>query len=184
MNTGEFNTWLRRHQALFPKLNEWLEAQDQRSVILTAWAKALSTCAASHAADATDRMLRGVGPAVEFNDWSTLPAVVIQHCRIMGSGKVERSGDGNYVPGSALKAMRELMREKPPERDAEIARQLSDAIDAMGPGDYERTKRMVRDRIDDLSAPTALRLLNACDARRDSVVPAGNAGDAWEGGNR
>ena len=39
MNRGEFNTWQRRHQALFPNLTAWLEQQPEPRVILDAWAK-------------------------------------------------------------------------------------------------------------------------------------------------
>ena len=100
MTRSEFNVWVKRHQALFPKLTDWLGDQEQPGVILDAWASAMATCVAAHAADATERMLRGVAPLVEFNDWASLPAVVIAHCRPLGSGRQERTGDGNFVSGA------------------------------------------------------------------------------------
>lgn len=147
MNRGEFNVWVKRHQALFPKLTDWLGDQEQPAVILDAWATALATCAAAHAADATDRMLRGVAPVVEFNDWSSLPAVVIAHCRPLGSGKQERSGDGNYVSGAAAGALRKAFREKPPESDAETFNEFVALIGVMSPDDLEDTKGRILNRL-------------------------------------
>jgi hypothetical protein len=161
MNTGEFNTWLTRHQALFPNLSAWLVAQTGSRTILTAWAKALESCTSQHAAEATDRMLRGVGPLVEFNDWSSLPAVVIQHCRLLGSGNVQRSGDANYVSGAALLALRKSFREDAPASDAEEFAELDALIEVMDPDDYEDTKQRVLNRLDanGLGALSAYRLL-------------------------
>ena len=148
MNRGEFNLWIKRQQALFSNLSAWFEQQPDAKVIHDAWAKALETCTAQHAAEATDRMLRGVSPLVEFNDWSSLPAVVIQHCRLLGSGKVERSGDGNYVSGSALKAMRDSFREEAPSNDAAAFREFEALVDVMDPADLLDTRNRILDAMD------------------------------------
>ena len=103
MNLGEFNVWIKRHQSLFPKLTEWLGNHPEPRVILDAWATALRSCRADHARDATSRMLRGIAPLVESNDWSTLPAVVIAHCRPLGSGKAPpRHAFGRLCPGGRV----------------------------------------------------------------------------------
>ena len=147
MTRSEFNVWVKRHQALFPKLTDWLGDQEQPGVILDAWASAMATCAAAHAADATDRMLRGVAPLVEFNDWASLPAVVIAHCRPLGSGRQERTGDGNYVSGAAAGALRKAFMEKPPESDAETFNEFVALIGVMSPGDLEDTKGRIMNRL-------------------------------------
>lgn len=147
MTRSEFNVWVKRHQALFPKLTDWLGDQEQPGVILDAWASAMATCAAAHAADATDRMLRGVAPLVEFNDWASLPAVVIAHCRPLGSGRQERTGDGNYVSGAAAGALRKAFMEKPPESDAETFNEFVALIGVMSPGDLEDTKGRILNRL-------------------------------------
>lgn len=169
MTTAEFNTWLRRHQALFPKLADWLATQPDARVVLDAWSKALATCDVRHASDATDRMLRGVGPLVEFNDWSTLPAVVIQHCRPLGSGKAERTGDGNYVSGAAADALRKAFREKPPESDAETFNEFVALIGVMSPDDLEDTKGRILSRFDDglLGAKSAYTLITMAMERKN-----------------
>jgi hypothetical protein len=149
MTRSEFNVWVKRHQALFPKLTDWLGDQEQPGVILDAWASAMATCAAAHASDATDRMLRGVAPLVEFNDWASLPAVVIAHCRPLGSGKQERTGDGNFVSGAAAGALRKAFREKPPESDAETFNEFVALIGVMSPDDLEDTKGRILNRLGD-----------------------------------
>jgi hypothetical protein len=183
MNRGEFNIWQRRHQALFPNLNGWLEQQPEPRVILDAWAKALETCTAQHAAEATDRMLRGVAPLVEFNDWSSIPAVILQHCRLLGSGKVERSGDGNYVSGSTLKAMRKSFREAAPSDDSATFRDFDALIEVMDPADFVDTKCRILDSLDDgkLGMLSAFRLLVRAMQRRDGVC-GGNVGELVAGG--
>lgn len=149
MNLGEFNVWIKRHQSLFPKLTEWLGNQPEPRVILDAWVTALRSCRADHASDATSRMLRGIAPLVEFNDWSTLPAVVIAHCRPLGSGKAERSGDGNYVSGAVASALRKAFRERPPESDGETFDEFVSLIKVMSPDDLEDTKSRILSRLDD-----------------------------------
>lgn len=188
MNRGEFNTWQRRHQALFPNLTAWLEQQPEPRVILDAWAKALESCHAMHATDATDRMIRGVGPVVEFNDWSTLPAVIIQHCKLLGSGKADRAGDGNFVSGAAAKALRQAFREEAAADDAGVFAEFESLVDVMSPEDYPTTKQMILDRLDSkrLGARSAFRLLVRAKRRCLAVGESdrGNVGDAWEGGGR
>jgi hypothetical protein len=188
MNGGEFNTWLARHQTLFPKLSQWLEEQDGRSVILAAWSKALSTCTAMHASDATDRMLRGVPPTVEFNDWASLPSVVIQHCRLMGSAKPERTGDSNFVSGAALKALRKAFTEVAPDENPQVVRDFEALIGMMGKHDYLSTKKRILDSMDagKLSPKTASDLLVSAGTKAEvhPFVWKGNVGDAWEGGAR
>ena len=182
MNRGEFNLWIKRQQALFSNLSAWFEQQPDAKVIHDAWAKALETCTAQHAAEATDRMLRGVSPLVEFNDWSSLPAVVIQHCRLLGSGKVERSGDGNYVSGSALKAMRKAFSDEAPSNDAAAFREFEVLVDVMDPADFVDTKGRILDAMVDgkLRMLSAYRLLVRAMQKRDGVR-AGNIGELVAG---
>jgi hypothetical protein len=179
MNRGEFNVWLKRHQMLFPNLSAWLEQHAAPAVVIDAWAKAMESCHSVHAADATDRMLRGVPPLVAFNDWSTLPAVVIAHCRPLGSGKAERSGDGNYVSGAAVNALRKAFREQPPEDDAETFNEFQDLIDVMDPDDFDDTKNRILDRFDDkkLGMKSAYRLILMARQRADGV----NGGNLMDG---
>jgi len=181
MTTAEFNAWLRRHQSLFPKLAEWFASLPDARAVLDAWSKALASCDAKHASDATDRMLRGVPPLVEFNDWATLPSVVIQHCRPLGSGKSERQGDGNYISGKGLSALRTVFAEKPPEKDAECFAEFQEAIAASVAGDLDDMRQRVLGRMDDsaLSGRSAYRLLLLINERRAGCA-AGNVGDAWE----
>lgn len=169
MTLSEFNVWVKRHQALFPKLTDWLGDQEQPGVILDAWASAMATCAAAHAADATDRMLRGVAPLVEFNDWASLPAVVIAHCRPLGSGRHERTGDGNYVSGAAASAIRKAFMERPPESDAETFNEFVTLIGVMSPGDLEDTKDRIMSRFDDgrLGAKSAYTLITMAMGRKN-----------------
>ena len=182
MNRGEFNVWQRRHQALFPNLNGWLEQQPEPRVILDAWAKALETCTAQHAAEATDRMLRGVAPLVEFNDWSSLPAVILQHCRLLGSGKVERSGDGNFVSGSAAKAIRKVFSETIPGDDRHAFEEFDALVGLNGPDDYEDTKKRILDAMDadKLRAVSACRLIVRARQRVDGIR-GGNVGELVAG---
>ena len=138
-------------------------------MILDAWASAMATCVAAHAADATDRMLRGVAPLVEFNDWASLPAVVIAHCRPLGSGRQERTGDGNYVSGAAAGALRKAFMEKPPESDAETFNEFVTLIGVMSPGDLEDTKGRIMSRFDDglLGAKSAYTLITMAMGRKN-----------------
>lgn len=188
MTTAEFNTWLRRHQALFPKLADWFATQPDARVVLDAWSKAMATCDVRHATDATDRMLRGIGPLVEFNDWSTLPAVVIQHCRPLGSGKAERTGDGNYVSGSAVAALKKTLAGPPPAKDAEMFGQFQTMVDVMQKDDYAFTKKQILDALDGdkIGAGSAYRLLRMATEKlaTASASAPGNVGDAWEGSER
>ena len=169
MTRSEFNVWVKRHQALFPKLTDWLGDQEQPGVILDAWASAMATCVAAHAADATDRMLRGVAPLVEFNDWASLPAVVIAHCRPLGSGRQERTGDGNFVSGAAASALRKAFQEKPPESDAETFNEFVTLIGVMSAGDLEDTKGRIMSRFDDglLGAKSAYTLITMAMGRKN-----------------
>jgi hypothetical protein len=181
MNRGEFNAWQRRHQALFPNLTDWLAKQPDARVILDAWAKALEHCTAIHAADATDRMLRGVAPVVEFQDWASLPSVVLQHCRVMGSGRAEKTGGPGYAPG-AMKALQRAFCEMAPNGDGETFRDFESLIGVMDPVDLTDTKRRILDAMDagKLGAHSANRLLVSA-AKRAGASGNGNAGDAWEG---
>lgn len=181
MTTGEFNTWFRRHQALFPKLAEWFAALADAKAVLEAWGKAMEPCDLAHATEATSRMLRGVEPLVEFNDWATLPSVVIRHCQLLGSGKPAVTPASNYVYGSAVAAIKRDMSIKPPESDAEVSAEFEQLVEAMEPGDITRTKQRILDAMDAnrIGAPSALRLIRLADSKQQSV-PAGNAGDAFE----
>jgi len=181
MNRGEFGGWVKRHQALFPNLSSWFEQQPDARVILDAWAKALEHCSAIHAADATDRMLRGVAPLVEFQDWASLPSVVLQHCRVMGSGRPEKTGGPGYSPG-AMKALQKAFCEMAPGGDGETFRDFEALIGVMDPVDLTDTKRRILDAMDagKLGAHSANRLLVSA-ARRAGAAGNGNAGDAWEG---
>lgn len=182
MTEDEFEVWIDRHQTLFPKLREWLGDQPDATVILTAWATALRGCQASHAADATDRLLRGVDPVVRFNDWADLPSVVIQHCRVMGSGKVERAGDGNYVRGATLKAFRDIVRQPPPSSDPERFREFATFIETMEPGELKETKDRILAALDasEIGAHSAFRLLGMADDQ-NARISGGNVGRALLG---
>ena len=181
MNRGEFNAWQRRHQALFPNLTDWLAKQPAARVILDAWAKAMEHCAAIHAADATDRMLRGVAPLVEFQDWALLPSVVIQHCRVMGSGGAEKTGGPGYAPG-AMQALQKAFCEMAPTGDGETFRDFEALISVMDPADLRETKNRILAAMDagEIGAHSANRLLVSA-AKRAVAAGNGNAGDAWEG---
>lgn len=168
MNTGEFNGWLKRHQALFPKLAEWLGLQPEPAVILAAWAKVLVHCQAAHAAEATERMLRGIDPVVRFNDWSELPAAVISHCKLMGSGKVERTGDANYVSGAALRgALRTILETPSQENESQAFEEFRGMIDGMERGELRWVKTRITDAMDagKFCGATTLRLLNMADEK-------------------
>jgi hypothetical protein len=181
MNRGEFGVWVKRHQALFPNLSAWFEQQADARVILDAWAKALEHCAAIHAADATDRMLRGVTPLVEFQDWASLPSVVLQHCRVMGSGRAEKTGGPGYAPG-AMQALQKAFCAMAPNGDGETFRDFEALIGVMDPADLRDTKNRILDAMDagKLGAHSANRLLVSA-AKRAGAAGNGNAGDAWEG---
>lgn len=181
MTTGEFNTWFRRHQALFPKLAEWFAALADSKAVLEAWSKAMEPCDLAHATEATSRMLRGVEPLVEFNDWATLPSVVIRHCQLLGSGKPAVTPASNYVYGSTLAALKRDMSMRPPESDAEVSAELEELVAAMDPTDFARTKQRILDAMDAdrIGARSARRLIRLADSKQKSV-PAGNAGDAFE----
>ena len=181
MTDDEFEVWVDRHQTLFPKLREWLGEQPDPAVILTAWSNALRTCEANHAGEATDRLLRGVDPVVKFNDWSELPAVMIQHCRAMGSGTAGRTGDGNFVSGAALKALKSVLREEAKDDDAGAIRELRQLVEGMEPGELKQTKALILGAMDArISAGTAYELLNLADAKH-ATFPPGNLGESLTG---
>ena len=180
MTRSEFNVWVKRHQALFPKLTDWLGDQEQPGVILDAWASAMATCVAAHAADATDRMLRGVAPLVEFNDWASLPAVVIAHCRPLGSGRQERTGDGNYVSGAAAGALQALQKafcDMAPGGDRDVLRDFEALVEVMDSADLLDTKNRILDAVDDgsLGAQSGGDLLTIA-LKRSGAVRFGNPG--------
>jgi hypothetical protein len=181
VTTGEFNTWFRRHQALFPKLAEWFAALADAKAVLEAWRKAMEPCDLAHATEATSRMLRGVEPLVEFNDWATLPSVVIRHCQLLGSGRPAVTPASNYVHGSAIAALKRDMSIRPPQSDAEVSAEFEALVEAMEPADYVRTKEMILDAMDAnrLGSVSAKRLIALARSKQQSV-PAGNAGDAFE----
>jgi hypothetical protein len=190
MNGGEFNTWLARHQTLFPKLSQWLEEHDGRSVVLSAWSKAMSTCTAIHAADATDRMLRGVPPMVEFNDWASLPSVVLQHCRLMGSGRTERADGGNHAAG-ATKALQKAFLQMASSEDGETYRDFEALVGVMDPADLLNTKERILDATDagKLAPDSAGRLLvsallkaGSCRFGNPNTPRFASAGEARKGG--
>jgi len=176
MNRGEFGGWVKRHQALFPNLSAWFEQQPEPRVILDAWATALEHCTAAHAADATDRMLRGVAPLVEFHDWASLPSVVLQHCRVMGSGRPEKAGGPGYAPG-AMKALQKAFCEMAPGGDGDMVRDFEALIDVMDPLDLIDTKNRILDEVDDgkLGAQSAGILLSSA-LKKAAAVRFGNPG--------
>ena len=176
MNRGEFGVWVKRHQALFPNLSAWFEQQADARVILDAWAKAMEHCAAIHAADATDRMLRGVAPLVEFQDWASLPSVVLQHCRVMGSGRAEKTGGPGYAPG-AMKAMQKAFCEMAPGGDGETFRDFEALVEVMDPADLLDTKNRILDEVDHgrVGAQSAGDLLTSA-LKRAGAVRFGNPG--------
>ncbi|MEI8369782.1 MAG: hypothetical protein WCJ31_15210 [Planctomycetia bacterium] len=176
MNRGEFNTWVKRHQTLFQNLSAWFEQQADARVILDAWAKALEHCTAAHAADATDRMLRGVPPLLEFNDWALLPSVVLQHCQLMGSGRPKETGGPGYAPG-AMKALQKAFCEMAPNGDRETFRDFEALVEVMDPADLLNTKTRILDAVDEgrLGAQSAGDLLTSA-LKRAGAVRFGNPG--------
>lgn len=177
MLADEFDAWVNRHQTLFPRLREWFDDQPEPVAILTAWRSALAACRADHANEATDRMLRGVQPVVGFNDWASLPAAVVSHCRTLGSGG--RSGDGNFVSGAELRQERRRLEMPADDREADAFRECRDMIEAMGPGDLTATVERIRDMLGGrLGAASVYRLVNMA-TRRAKEMPSA-VGDAWE----